>query len=82
MLDYLIEMQQIERVFRATLIWLLYLSVPVSLLTLVWGLRLILDAAGLFVFLACSASVIVAVLGIYSLLDSRQPRNQWTQRDQ
>ena len=58
---------------RNILALIVLLCAPGALGVMGWGLVLIWEATNLPVFLACCAVMVVAGLGLASLLDSRQP---------
>lgn len=67
---------------RNLLALLVLLSAPAALGVMGWGLVLIWKAAGLLVFALCCGVMVIAGLGIASLLDSQQPRSPFRPDDQ
>lgn len=67
---------------RNILALLILLCAPAALGVMAWGLILIWKASNLFVFAVCCLVMIIAGLGVASLLDERQQQSNRQQRGQ
>lgn len=65
-------MSRLERRARALVILMLFLSVPLSLLMMVSGLRMLYDVMPTWLWLCGCFTVVVACLGLGCLADKNQ----------